>query len=69
MVETGISNDSYIEIVSGLTEGQEIVLPKTSTSTGSSSNSNNNERFQGGMMSGGIQTGGAMPAGGGPGGF
>jgi len=72
MVETGISNDSYIEIISGLTEGQEIVLPKTSTSTGSSSISNSglikSMREQGGITGSGIQ-GGAMPAGGGPGGF
>ena len=37
-VETGISNDSYIEILSGLTEGQEIVLPKASASSNSNSN-------------------------------
>lgn len=58
MVETGISNDTYIEIISGLTEGQEIVLPKASASTGSSSGSNN-QRNQGGIM-GGIPAGGGM---------
>lgn len=57
-VETGISNDTYIEILSGLTEGQEIVLPKASASTGSSSGSNN-QRNQGGIM-GGIPAGGGM---------
>jgi len=68
MVETGISNDTYIEIVSGLTEGQEIVLPKTSTSTGTSSNSFSGKRDNI-MGAGGIQGGGGMPSGGGPGGF
>lgn len=49
-VETGISNDTYIEIVSGLTEGQEIVLPQTSTSTNTSTT---DQRNQGGGMMGG----------------
>lgn len=52
-VETGISNDTYIEIVSGLTEGQEIVLPKVSASTSSGSGSSN-QRNQGGIMGGGM---------------
>ncbi|MEN6314922.1 MAG: efflux RND transporter periplasmic adaptor subunit [Clostridiaceae bacterium] len=68
MVETGISNDTYIEIISGLTEGQEIVLPKTSTSTGTSSSSFSGKRDNI-MGAGGIQGGGGMPSGGGPGGF
>ena len=65
-VETGISNDSYIEIVNGLTEGQEVVLPKTSSGTGTGSN-NNNQRVRSGVMGGGI--GGGMSGGMGGGGF
>ena len=70
-VETGISNDTYIEIVSGLTEGQEIVLPKTSTSASSTSVTSGRSRggSMGGGMMGGAIPGGAMPGGGGPGGF
>jgi HlyD family secretion protein len=66
-VETGISNDTYIEITSGLTEGQTIVLPKTST-VKTTTTTENNSRNGGGMMTGG----GGMPSGGGgggPGGF
>lgn len=63
LVETGISNDSYIEIISGLTEGQEVVLPKTSTASASTTTDIGRGR-NGGFMIGGA----AMPAGG-PGGF
>jgi HlyD family secretion protein len=60
-VQTGISNDSYIEITGGLTEGQEIVLPKSSAGTSSSSNSGNRwNQGGGGMIGGGM----AVPAGG-----
>ncbi len=69
-VETGISNETYIEIVTGLTEGQEIVLPKTSKTSSTSTGTGQNNR-QGAMMGGGM--GGGMPGGGmpsgGPGGF
>ena len=60
-VQTGISNDSYIEITGGLSEGQEIVLPKQSTSSGA----NSENRFQGGgggMMGGGGFIGGGQGA-------
>ncbi len=71
-VETGISNDTYIEIISGLTEGQEVILPKTSASSGSTT-TNTGERNGGfigggGMPGGGMTGGGGMP-GGRPGGF
>ncbi len=51
-VKTGISNDNYIEILSGLTEGQEIVLPKQNagSSTGSSTGSGGFQRIQGSMI-------------------
>lgn len=66
IVETGISNDTHIEILSGLTEGQEIVLPKVNASTSSGSSSGNSfQRVQGGGMMGTVR---AAPAGG-PGGF
>jgi len=68
-VETGISNDSYIEIISGLTEGQEVILPKTSTASASSTTASfGRDRNSGGFITGGAMPGGAMP-GGGPGGF
>lgn len=51
-VEVGINNDQYIEIVSGLTEGEEVLLPYTPSQL-SSSNRN-------GMM-GGIPGMGGMP--------
>jgi HlyD family secretion protein len=54
-VETGLENENYIEIVSGLTEGQKILitLPSTSTST-------NKQSGFGGMSGGfsGSMTGG-----------
>ncbi len=67
-VETGISNDTYIEIVSGLTEGQIIVLPEAGADSGSNENTQQGTRMQGGgsgMPAGGFQGGGGgMPAGG-----
>lgn len=67
LVETGISNDTYIEIISGLTEGQVIVLPKTSTASAMTTTNEQGVRKGGGFMSGGMPSGG-MPSGG-PGGF
>jgi HlyD family secretion protein len=69
-VQTGISNDSYIEITSGLEEGQTIVLPKTSTVKTTNSNSESG-RIRVGSFSGGggFGGGGSAPVGGGPGGF
>jgi HlyD family secretion protein len=64
-VQTGISNDSYIEITGGLSEGQVIVLPKQSTSTGTNSGANSTNRFQGGgggMIGGGGFIGGGQGA-------
>ena len=55
-VETGTSNDTFIEITSGLTEGQTIMLPAASASTGSSTSSaaQQNNRQQGGFGGGVI---------------
>lgn len=72
-VQTGISNDTYIEITGGLSEGQVVVLPKTTTA--SSSNTSKNSGFNMGGIgqtfrrsnSGNSNQGGGMP--GGPGGF
>ena len=68
-VETGMSNDSYTEITSGLTEGQEIITA-TSTSTGGTTATTTN-RGQGSVLEGGgfiMQgTGGGTPPVGPPG--
>ena len=71
-VETGISNDRYIEITSGLEEGQFVSLPITinESSTGSGADGmrggqGGEIRMQGGsgMPSGGMPNGGGMPSG------
>jgi membrane fusion protein, macrolide-specific efflux system len=60
-VETGISNDSYTEITSGLTEGQEIIV-STSTSSGGTTattgNSRNSLQQGGGIIIEGGASGG-----------
>ena len=47
-VETGIYSDEYVEIVSGLDEGEEVVSSYTATKTTSSKNSNRNGGGPGG---------------------
>lgn len=60
-VKTGIANDDYVEITSGVTEGETIELPQLSTST-SSSSQNGNMRGMGGMGGlNGMTGGGGMP--------
>lgn len=59
-VETGISNDDYIEIIRGLAEGDVVYLNQVTT------NSSNNQMMPGGMMSGGMPSGSGMPSGGAP---
>jgi HlyD family secretion protein len=49
-VEVGINNGEYIEIVSGLTEGEEVILPTTASTTTS--------QQRGGLMQMGIPAGG-----------
>ena len=63
-VQTGISNQTQVEITSGLTEGQSllVLLPSVSTSTSSSSRSGGNSGFSGGSGSFG---GGSGASGGG----
>jgi membrane fusion protein, macrolide-specific efflux system len=54
-VETGLSNDSYTEITSGLSEGQEVITA-TSTSSGSKTTSTTSSRGnQGNVLQGGGQ--------------
>lgn len=64
-VELGINNDQYVEIKSGLTEGQVVVLPPlvTNSSTG---NTNNQAGFSLGGLGGGFGGGATrmMPSGG-----
>lgn len=67
VVEVGVHNESYIEIVSGLTEGQEVVIP-TIISNSSSSSTQQQMRMQGGFGGGSAGfggAGGAAPGGGG----
>lgn len=64
-VEVGMNNDSYIEIKSGLKEGDVVILPQTQ---GSSTMSNIMNRMQGGGSGAAPAAGGftgGMPAGGG----
>lgn len=54
-VEVGVSNDDYIEITSGLNEGDVVILPSTqsaSSSSSSSSSSSRSSRMGGGIMGG-----------------
>ena len=55
-VETGINDDNFIEIVSGLKEGVTVYVKSMPTSSGFN-------MF--GMMGGGMPAGGGMPSGGG----
>lgn len=60
-VQTGINNDTFIEITSGLQEGDVVILPQTTTSSGQQSATQNRSGFGGGGMGGmfgGITGGG-----------
>ncbi|MEF2097529.1 efflux RND transporter periplasmic adaptor subunit [Bacillus sp. CFBP9009] len=72
VVETGISNDRYIEITSGLEEGQFVSLPITINESSTGSDGEGMRGDQGGeirmqsgsgMPSGGMPNGGGMPSG------
>ncbi|WP_057914083.1 HlyD family efflux transporter periplasmic adaptor subunit [Peribacillus muralis] len=68
LVETGISNDRYIEITSGLEEGQIVSLPITVSNENRTGSGFNGMRGGQGMPSGGemqMPGGGGMPNGGG----
>jgi macrolide-specific efflux system membrane fusion protein len=62
VVQVGVQGDTFDEITSGLTEGQRVVVPRTSTGTNP-----NNGLFPGGGFFGGGGPGGGG-GGGGPGG-
>ena len=66
-VETGVSDNSYIEITSGLQEGDTVAYLQT-TSSSSSDSGMMMGGMAGGMPSGGMPSGGGG-MGGGPGGF
>ena len=66
-VETGVSDDDYIEITSGLQEGDTVAYLKASSSSGETTSSTG--LFGGSTAGGGGQMpsgGGQMPSGGGP---
>jgi multidrug efflux pump subunit AcrA (membrane-fusion protein) len=62
-VETGMTTDSYVQITSGLTEGQSIIVSTTrsGSTTATTARSNQNILLDGGgMPSGGMPTGGGF---------
>ncbi len=67
-VTLGINNDSYIEVLSGLEEGDIVILPPLTTTSGSTQSTTNQSGFNMGVggMGGGMP--GGMPGGGMPGG-
>ena len=67
-VETGVSDDSYIEILSGLQEGDTVAYLQAASSS-SSDNAMMMGGMGGGMPSGGMPGGGGGMGGGMPGGF
>ncbi|WKV08028.1 HlyD family efflux transporter periplasmic adaptor subunit [Thermoanaerobacterium sp. CMT5567-10] len=52
-VTTGIYNDKYIEILSGLSEGDKVLISSSGTSNSTSTNSRNNQRSGFGAIGGG----------------
>jgi RND family efflux transporter MFP subunit len=62
-VKVGKSNDTYTEIVSGLSAGDEVVVTSTSSSSSNSSSSSSSGTFirnQGGFTGGGVFPGGGI---------
>ncbi|MBN3524937.1 efflux RND transporter periplasmic adaptor subunit [Paenibacillus apiarius] len=67
-VTVGISNDSYAEIISGLSEGDSVILAAPQGKAGGSTEQRQQIRgMGGGIIGGGSFSGGAFPAGGGGG--
>lgn len=54
-VQMGVNNDSYIEIKSGLNEGDIVVLPQTKTSSNTNANTTNRSGMSGGIPGGGVR--------------
>ena len=63
-VEVGLSDSEFTEIVSGLNEGDEVLLPDITSGLQTMQ-----EKMQGMMNGGGMPMGGGMPGGGMPGGM
>lgn len=64
-VETGVNNDDYIEVLSGLKEGDEVYVKSVSATTNMGFPGMGGMPMGGGMggMSGGMRSGGGMPSG------
>lgn len=56
-VETGVATDTYVEIKSGLTEGESVQIIQRSTSNSSSSTKGMNGTLPGGMQGSGMPSG------------
>ena len=65
IVETGLANDNYVQITSGLSEGDKVqITTKITEDSSTSSSSSNSKQNKGGDFSGGPQQGGGdMPSG------
>lgn len=65
-VEVGLSNNDVVEIISGLSEGDEVAYTETQASTTNTMGFGGmgGMRMGGGMPSGGMRMGGGMPTGG-----
>lgn len=62
-VEVGLSNSDYVEITSGLTADDQVVIVRTKSSSSSNSNSNRNSNRQGMFQGMGGMQGGMPPMG------
>jgi HlyD family secretion protein len=67
-VKTGLSNDNYVEITSGLTASDQVVVVRTKSTTGTTTTSQNSIFSGMGGMGGTMPSGVQMPSGGFPGG-
>lgn len=66
-VEVGIANDTYTEIVSGVSEGESVVIQTITSSSSSSTSSSSNSKSSNSSSLNGLTGGGGPPSGGGPG--
>ena len=65
-VETGLSDENYAEVLSGLSEGDVVLITReASTSTTDSRENGMGGGMPGGSFDGGMPSGGGAPAGGG----